>query len=129
VLALLPPCPFKAVTGLPCPACGSGRASAALAAFDIPSAFTSNPLFTLGALVFLAGGLLAAAFALAGGAFPSRGRFPSSPGPPWSRASPRTGSGSSSTEGDGPVPRSAADPAADFRALFDALFAFVARHP
>ncbi len=27
------------------------------------------------------------------------------------------------------MPRAAADPAADFRALFDALFAFVARHP
>ncbi|HMM36905.1 MAG TPA: hypothetical protein PKA62_19545 [Thermoanaerobaculia bacterium] len=27
------------------------------------------------------------------------------------------------------MPRAAADPVADFRALFDALFAFVARHP
>ena len=69
-LAFLPPCPVKAVTGLPCPACGSGRASASLAACDLPSAFASNPLFTLGALAFLAGGLLAAAFALAGRGIP-----------------------------------------------------------
>lgn len=76
VLALLPPCPFKAVTGLPCPACGSGRASAALAAVDLPSAFASNPLFTLGALAFLAGGLLAAAFALAGRGVPEPRTLP-----------------------------------------------------
>lgn len=76
VLALLPPCPFKAVTGLPCPACGSGRASAALAAFDLPSAFASNPLFALGALMFLVGGLLAAAFALAGKGVPEPRMLP-----------------------------------------------------
>ncbi|MHB1045949.1 MAG: DUF2752 domain-containing protein [Thermoanaerobaculia bacterium] len=75
-LALLLPCPFRTVTGLPCPACGSGRASAALAAFDLPSAFTSNPLFTLGALVFLVGGLLAAAFALAGRGVPEPRTLP-----------------------------------------------------
>lgn len=76
VLALLPPCPFNAVTGLPCPACGSGRASAALAAFDVPAAFTSNPLFTLGAFVFLVGGVLAAAFALAGRGVPEPRTLP-----------------------------------------------------
>lgn len=75
-LAFLPPCPFKAVTGLPCPACGSGRASAALAAFDLPSAFASNPLFTLGALVFLVGGLLAASFAFAGRGIPEPRTLP-----------------------------------------------------
>lgn len=76
VLALLPPCPFKAVTGLPCPACGSGRASAALAAFDLPSAFASNPLFALGALVFFVGGLFAAAFALSGRGVPEPRMLP-----------------------------------------------------
>ncbi len=69
-LTLLPPCPVKSVTGLPCPACGSGRASAALAAFDLPSAFASNPLFTLAALAFLLGGLVAAVLALGGRGVP-----------------------------------------------------------
>lgn len=75
-LALLPPCPFKAVTALPCPACGSGRASAALAALDLPAAFASNPLFTLGASAFLVGGLVAAAFALAGRGVPEPRTLP-----------------------------------------------------
>ena len=75
-LAFLPPCPVKSVTGLPCPACGSGRASAALAGLDLPSAFASNPLFTLGAVVFLVGGLLAAALALAGKGLPEPRTLP-----------------------------------------------------
>jgi len=76
VLVLLPPCPFRSVAGLPCPACGSGRASAALAALDLPAAFASNPLFTLGALAFLGGGLLAAIFALAGRGVPEPRTLP-----------------------------------------------------
>ena len=75
-LSLFPPCPVKSVTGLPCPACGSGRASAALAALDLPAAFASNPLFTLGALAFLVGGLVAAALALAGRGIPEPRTLP-----------------------------------------------------
>lgn len=75
-LALLPPCPVKSLFGLPCPACGSGRASAALAALDLPAAFAWNPLFTLGALAFLGGGLVAAAFALAGRGVPEPRTLP-----------------------------------------------------
>lgn len=66
LLAALPPCPAKAIAGVPCPACGSGRASVALASFDLPAAFAANPLFTLGALAFGAGGLVALALALSG---------------------------------------------------------------
>ena len=75
-LALLPPCPFKSVTGLPCPACGSGRASAALATLDLPSALASNPLFTFGAFVFLLGGLFAAAAAFTGRGVPEPRTLP-----------------------------------------------------
>ena len=62
----LPPCPFKALTGLPCPACGSGRATAALAGLDLPAALAWNPLFTLAATAFVGGGLVALGLALAG---------------------------------------------------------------
>lgn len=64
--SLLPACPVKALTGIPCPACGSGRAAVALGHLDLPGAFALNPLFTAAALVFFAGGLAALAAALAG---------------------------------------------------------------
>ncbi|MBI5507166.1 MAG: DUF2752 domain-containing protein [Deltaproteobacteria bacterium] len=38
-------CPFKAVTGLPCLSCGSGRALQALLHFDPKTALGCNPLF------------------------------------------------------------------------------------
>ena len=41
---LLPACPFHALTGLPCPGCGTTRAALALARGDVFSAFGWNPL-------------------------------------------------------------------------------------
>jgi hypothetical protein len=62
----LPRCLFRDLTGLPCPTCGTAHAALALARLDLPAAFASNPLATLGALVFLLGGVAAAAASLAG---------------------------------------------------------------
>ena len=45
--AFLPPCAFKAVTGFPCPACGSTRSLACLAQGDIAASMAMNPLFFL----------------------------------------------------------------------------------
>jgi hypothetical protein len=38
-------CPFRYVSGIPCPTCGSGRASLHLLYGELVSAFLSNPLF------------------------------------------------------------------------------------
>lgn len=72
----LPPCPAKALTNVPCPACGSGRATLALARFDLPAAFVANPLFSAAAVVFLAGGLVAIGLALAGRGVPEPRTLP-----------------------------------------------------
>lgn len=68
--AALPRCPLKALTGIPCPGCGSGRASLALARLDLPAAFASNPLFTVAALAFVAGGVVAIGLAISGRGVP-----------------------------------------------------------
>ena len=72
----LPPCPVKAFSGVPCPACGSGRATSALANLEVAAAFFSNPLFTAAALAFGAGGLLALGLALAGRGVPEPRTLP-----------------------------------------------------
>lgn len=41
---LLPPCPFHAASGLPCPGCGMTRALAALASFELREALVLHPL-------------------------------------------------------------------------------------
>jgi hypothetical protein len=64
--ANLPGCFFRSVTGFPCPTCGGTRAALALARFDFPTAFHSNPLLTLALLFLVGGGLAAGAVALAG---------------------------------------------------------------
>ena len=50
---LAPPCPFHAITGVPCPGCGSTRAALALARGDVFAAFGWNPL---AAFAMVAGG-------------------------------------------------------------------------
>lgn len=59
-------CTFKALTGFACPTCGTTRAALALARFDVSTALLYYPLPTVGWIVFLGGGLIAAAMALAG---------------------------------------------------------------
>lgn len=46
--AFLPPCPFRAVTGIPCPTCGTTRALVALSRGQLAQALVNNPMFTLG---------------------------------------------------------------------------------
>src|SRR4029453_6926401 len=60
-------CLFKALTGLPCPACGSTRAVAHLAHADVAGALAMNPLTTVAAVVV-------AAWAVADAVLLSRGR-------------------------------------------------------
>jgi len=78
--SVLPGCLFRAVTGIPCPTCGGTRALLALARLDIPAALAWNPLVTLGALVFVLGGVVALARAFGG-----RG-VPDGPPPRWAGA-------------------------------------------
>jgi len=66
LVPLLPGCLFRELTGLPCPTCGTAHAAVALARLDVPHAIAFNPLATLGALVFLVGGVAAAVASLAG---------------------------------------------------------------
>ncbi|MGQ9495106.1 MAG: DUF2752 domain-containing protein [Thermoanaerobaculaceae bacterium] len=41
---LLPPCPFRELTGLPCPTCGTTRAALALGQGNLGQAISINPL-------------------------------------------------------------------------------------
>lgn len=46
-------CPFKAITGLPCPGCGGIRASQSILKGDFMSALQTNPLSCLFILFFI----------------------------------------------------------------------------
>jgi len=67
---LLPACVFHAVTGLPCPGCGTTRAALALLAGDPFAALGFNPLATLAAFAGCAFALVAPLWLAAGGAVP-----------------------------------------------------------
>lgn len=62
--SLMPPCPFRSVTGFPCPACGATHAVVALSRLDGSGALAANPLVTIGALALILGGLAAGTAAL-----------------------------------------------------------------
>ncbi len=52
-------CPFKTLTGIPCPLCGTTRAALALGRLDVAEAFLRYPLPALAWTLFLAGGVAA----------------------------------------------------------------------
>lgn len=73
---LLPRCAWRALTGWPCPGCGTTRAIVHLLHADPAGALAHNPLAAGGAMVFVAGGLVAPGWLLCGGrAFAISGRL------------------------------------------------------
>jgi hypothetical protein len=73
---LLPGCVFHALTGIPCPACGTTRAALALLAGDPFAALGFNPLATLAAVAAVTFALMAPLWLAAGGGIP---RFTAAP--------------------------------------------------
>lgn len=67
-----PSCTFRVWTGLACPTCGSTRVAVSLARADIADALAVNPLATIVAVAFLAGGLLAPVWVWGVGRIPVR---------------------------------------------------------
>ena len=53
VQEILPPCPFRVVTGIPCPSCGSTRSLVHLAHGDIAGSLILNQLFSLAMITAL----------------------------------------------------------------------------
>lgn len=67
VAEALPHCRFRALTGLPCPTCGTGRAATAMLEGSLAEAFAANPLMSAAALLVLVGGLAAPLWVLLAG--------------------------------------------------------------
>jgi hypothetical protein len=63
VAPFLPACPFRAITGIPCPTCGSTHAAIALMHGRLGAALGANPLAALAGIAFFAGGLVAPVWA------------------------------------------------------------------
>lgn len=55
----LPKCPFRSLTGVPCPTCGTTHAALAVLHGRPLQALAANPLAALAGAVFIVGGLLA----------------------------------------------------------------------
>jgi len=68
---IVPGCPFHALTGVPCPGCGTTRAVLALARGDVTGAFGWNPLAAAALLLGGATCLLAPLWVASGRALPA----------------------------------------------------------
>ena len=58
-----PRCPFRVLTGVPCPTCGTTHAVLALLHGEIGRAFAANPAAAAAGIAFVVGGLVAPAWA------------------------------------------------------------------
>jgi hypothetical protein len=70
LLAVVPPCPARALAGIPCPSCGAGRAVQALLEGRLLAAIEFNPLLALAAAALLPAGLAAPLWVRLGGKLP-----------------------------------------------------------
>lgn len=66
----LPACTFHAVTGVPCPTCGCGRAGIAVLNGNLLAALTVNPLATVVGMAAISAGLVAPLWVWLGGPVP-----------------------------------------------------------
>lgn len=82
VAPLMPACPFRALTGIPCPTCGTTHAAVALLQGRFGAALAANPLATVAGIAFVAGGVLAPVWAAARWPVPEM----PAPLPRWTRA-------------------------------------------
>lgn len=64
---LMPACPFRTITGAPCPSCGTTHAAVALLEGRVLDAFSANPLAAIAGVLFVAGGVLAPVWAALNG--------------------------------------------------------------
>jgi len=78
---LLPGCPFRLLTGVPCPSCGTTRAALALLQGRPLVALALNPLSALAFSGFALGGVIAPLWVALRGPVPDLPR----PLPPWAR--------------------------------------------
>lgn len=67
---VLPACPLRTLTSIPCPTCGSTRAGLALLHADLLGALELNPLATLAGVGFVLGGVAAPLWIQLGGPIP-----------------------------------------------------------
>ena len=72
----LPPCVLKAMTGIPCPGCGTVRTAIALSHVDLSAAFALNPLAAVALLALVGGGLIAGVLAALGREIPRPTSYP-----------------------------------------------------
>lgn len=82
----LPPCPFRVLTGIPCPLCGMTSGTAWLLRGDWSAAWRSNPLSYPFLAVVLAAGCYAVAFRLLAGRMVRAAFSPSSKRALWTAA-------------------------------------------
>ena len=64
VTPFLRPCVFRSLTGIPCPTCGTTRATAAFLDGHLMAAFAANPLASAAGLLFVVGAPMATLWAI-----------------------------------------------------------------
>lgn len=70
LLDWIPACPFRSLTGLPCPTCRASRALFALARGDLADALACHPLAVIAGFAAIGWGILSAAHVLFPAAVP-----------------------------------------------------------